>query len=70
MEIVKFKDGRYGIRKGNFITGYKFISLNTFLEWKGRKEIEKYCKGTFEEAKEAHSKLTDNGKPIYEGLYK
>jgi len=30
MKIVIFNDDRFGIRKGNWLTGYKFLVKNTF----------------------------------------
>ena len=52
MRIVKFKDGRFGIRKGFF--NYEFLGLRGVEDyWWGKYEfIEKYCKGTIEECKE------------------
>lgn len=60
MKIVKFKDGRYGIRKG--IIFYKFLDIQKYNYWWRRKEhIEIRAKGTLDEVKKALDIVTDNG---------
>jgi hypothetical protein len=63
LEIVKFKNGKYAVRKSGFFidTGYK--SLKEDYWWSIEFAYE-YCQGTLEEIKEVYNRLTDYGTPI------
>lgn len=59
MQIVKFSDGQYGIRKSYFFLWYVYKDLKTTSHWwtKGS-EYFKDCRGTREEVDEAMKRLT------------
>jgi len=66
-KLVKFKDGRYGARKGFFF--YKFLDLRYPQNepWFLEEAINMWCKGTEAEAKKAISiavKTFDKGTPV------
>ena len=52
-KLVKFKDGRYGARKGFFIYTYLDLSYPSRGSWTLYKFVDKYCKGTEAQAREA-----------------
>ena len=55
MKIVKFKDGKFGVRKG--ILFFKFLDLTDTYFWlTSYSNVEQYCKGTLEQAKQALGK--------------
>jgi hypothetical protein len=75
MKIVKFKDGTYGIRSGNWFSGYMFYSDRNNDWWYGEEYVERFCKyPDYETAelamKEANKAYRieygkrDNGKPV------
>jgi len=74
MDIVKFKDGWYGIRKGRrWFGGYQYVNhLGDF--WFSEEEyVEKHCKFSYNYAMELYRKLTaprteprDYGTPLDE----
>lgn len=49
-KIVKFEDGRYGIRKWSMI-GYRFLDLNPDDNWwwLSKNGVESYAKGTLDQ---------------------
>lgn len=68
MKIVKFKDGKYAVRKG-ILFGYSYhdISNNISYGWWDKPiHVDAYCKGTYEEALKLFNKLTDRGIPVNE----
>ena len=69
MKIVKFKDGRYGVRKSCiFIDFYlDLVSYDTNW-WTTRSKWMKDCKGTLEECRKALDNITDKGIPIENSL--
>jgi hypothetical protein len=69
MKIVKFKDGKYGIRQWNwFFFRYEFKDLDPDCpRWFGFYSIRfKYCKGTLPAVKKALANLDDVGEPFYD----
>ena len=51
MKLVKFADGKYGVRKGNWFTGYEFCDLKENNRWRTRDSAYfKDCRGTLEAA--------------------
>jgi len=65
MKIVKFEDGRYGIRKKSYGV-YRFLDLQTGLNFWWSQDCEYFncCKGNYEEVKKAYLEINDPGKPI------
>ena len=66
MKIVKFKDGRYGIRKGIY-PFYLFYNINNNDFWEKRKYsyFNNACKvNNLEMAKVYLDNLTDLGEPV------
>jgi hypothetical protein len=60
-KLVKFRDGKFGARKGWFV--YEFLDLldPKLYTWTGLNDKIKYCKGTEAQVKEA-IKIYDNYK--------
>ncbi len=65
MKIVKFKDGRYGVRKFELFMGWQYLSLTEDFWWPIR-YAHKYCAGTLKEAQQAmnRDRNFDFGKPV------
>lgn len=67
-KIVKFNDGTYAVRKGNWLFGYEYFDKDTVryeCTWSMLKHVNTYCKApTLEEAKRIVTKLTDYGTPV------
>ena len=63
MKLVKFSDGTYGIRKGNFFSGYKYLDLKekTQYWWYKSSEYFEDCKGSEEQVRKVynHHNVTD-----------
>lgn len=52
MKLVKFKNGKYGVRTGSWLLGYEFL-CGEYYGWNGLKNVMKYCQfETLEEAQE------------------
>jgi hypothetical protein len=69
MKIVKFKDGRYAIRKGNCLFGYSYYGIEgdycSGNWWNHPKDVEKYSKTEcLETVKRWFAILTDYGRPL------
>lgn len=72
MKIVKFKDGKYGVRQWSlFDFGYLFLDLNSPKFWWGPDKhfFRNDCRGTLDEVREAirrheNMKSADLGEPI------
>lgn len=67
MKIVKFHDGKYGIRKGfHWWTGYEYKDLEHGYWWSvGCSEFQKSCKSSdLELVQKILTEMTDKGKPI------
>lgn len=64
--IVKFKDGKYGIRKKSFINPTEFKDLNTPDYWWPLSFLQysKDIKGTKEKVIEIYNNLMDEGKEV------
>lgn len=61
MKLVKFKNGKYGVRRG-FIY-YQFLSSNGF--WWPKSQAEQFeLEHTKEKAEELFNSLTDKGEPV------
>ena len=59
-KLVKFEDGRFGVRAWFF--GYKYLSLKkSGYVWRDAPNVEDYCKGTQEHALKALAVYTDKG---------
>lgn len=73
MKLVKFKNGKYGVRKGSFLFGYEFLDVNYENRWwLEAKNIEKYAQTTYEAAnklflKANNPRILDTGKVIKRG---
>ena len=63
MKIVKFKDGRYAIRRGNWLVGYEFMSVSDDFWWSLPKCVERYCKTNDLEMLQENI-FFDRGKPL------
>ena len=65
MKIVKFKDGKYGIRKFDFLSkSYKFLDPITLFWWPIDSIYINDCKGGLKTVKKVYDRLTDIGTPI------
>lgn len=69
MQIVKFKNGKYAVRKGFLL--YQFRDLKDNMWWPNRFPYQHYFQGTLEQCQEVLSKEQnrkdkelDNGTPI------
>lgn len=64
IEIVKFKNGKYAIRKKNwFGFGFRYrTKYNGY--WFGLDDAKEYCQGSLEEMKEIYNNPDDYGIPI------
>lgn len=61
MKVVKFNNGKYAIKEGNWLTGYKFHDL----KFKGVKRsldepFFKYCQGSLQQINEYKNNLKLN----------
>ena len=58
MKIVKFKDGTYGIRRGNWLIGYSFRDMKAFspsdLWWSINEHVGRCCHGKKEDAEKMY----------------
>tara|TARA_B110000091_G_C13719190_1_gene433994 strand:+ start:353 stop:556 length:204 start_codon:yes stop_codon:yes gene_type:complete len=53
MRIVKFENGTYGLRVGNWFTGYSFISVAyDWIKWKDDDDIIAFCQFNEEQLEE------------------
>lgn len=58
MKTVRFENGSYGIRKGYWITGYRFVDLcNIKYSWKMSSFYFIECQGTLDRVKEVLDRL-------------
>ncbi len=67
MKIIKFRNGKYAIRKWSFIFGgYEYKDLkDSKCFWWGREEpFFDNCKGTLEEVKKKWNILNDSGRVV------
>ena len=70
MELVKFKDGSYGIRKYTFFgitISYKDLAGSSNINgywWNMGGDFFSSCRGTKERAEEVFEYLTDEGEPV------
>lgn len=62
IEIVKFKNGKYAVRKKGFVS-YVYIDKVDYYEW-SLNNAETYCQGTLEEIKNLYNSIIDYGTPI------
>lgn len=69
MRLIKFKNGKYGIRKGNWLSGYEFFVLRESVVWRigetcmGQRAVIANCQGTLKEAQDVLEAL-DKGTPV------
>jgi hypothetical protein len=63
MELVKFKDGTYGARSGNWFSGYYFYDMKCG-RWIMKQYIYEYCHLTLEEARKIVACANDNGRVV------
>ena len=62
IEIVKFKNGKYAVRRKRRLRDYEYLSGR--LVWRDVDKIE-YCQvGTYEQALELRDRKTDRGEPV------
>jgi|5B_taG_2_1085324.scaffolds.fasta_scaffold07127_4 hypothetical protein len=57
MKIVKFNNDKYGVRIGNWLTGYKFLSKQ-YYSWTGIEHVMDFCQ--FETIEEAQMIIENN----------
>jgi len=57
MKLVKFKNGKYGVRIGSWLTGYEFLSKQ-YLGWTGIEQVMRYSQ--FETIDEAQAIIDNN----------
>lgn len=63
IKIVKFKDGKYGIRKGVF--NFSFKELSGDYWWTRNSGFFSECKGNLKEVEKAWNNLFDYGEVVY-----
>lgn len=59
MKIVKFRDGKFGIRCGWIFYSYMGDSIDSPHWWSGKEYIEKYCHMSLERVQTIWKKLTN-----------
>lgn len=64
MEIVKFKDGKYAVRKGYFKYTYEYLDKNSLIWWNSTSARNSYCKCSLKRAQELLNIVNDKGTPI------
>lgn len=64
MEIVKFKDGKYAVRKGYFKYTYEYLDKDSLNWWSSLSSCDSYCKCSSKRAQELLIIVTDKGTPI------
>ncbi len=65
MKIVKFRNGKYAIRKWCFFGGYEYKDLKNKCHWWGKEDIYfNDCMGTLEEVKKGWNFLNDSGRVV------
>lgn len=70
MKIVKFNNGLFGIRTGNWFYGYEFLHLNNpEYTCKNKYKYFKYCQGDLLTCLKVLDTLKDNGIPIHQNEY-
>jgi hypothetical protein len=63
MQIVKFKNGKYALRRWT-IFGFEYLSRYTNDCWWGIGRAQDRCVGTFEQIQELKDNISDFGKPV------
>lgn len=64
MKIVKFKNGKYGVRRRS-IFGYRFLGRNRDHWWFDLRHVHRWAEfETLEEATAAFNDITDAGEPV------
>lgn len=65
MKLVKFNDGTFGVRSGNFFFGYAYADLVTSnLWWPLESAWISDCKGSESAARKRLERYTDKGTPV------
>ena len=65
MKLVKFKDGKYGLRKWGLFLGFQFLDLEDIgYWWSSLKHVKNHCKGTIKQCLEAIEENGDYGKVV------
>jgi len=64
VEIVKFKDGTYAVRKKTWFGSYKYLDKDAGDPYWWDRDHMPYAKVTLEEARELHKAVFDIGTPI------
>ena len=66
MKLIKFKNGTYGVRVGNWYKGYRFLGLKNGTLYPEHYILD-YCQGTEQEAREAMVKFNVKDYEIVKG---
>ena len=67
MKLVKFSDGKFGVRKGWRKKNYQYLELNRIRErWWTVDEFHSDTRGSLVEAKKALATINDYGKTVTE----
>lgn len=65
MKLVKFKDGMFGIRKGNWFSGYKFLDIrNNKFWWTIKCDYYLDCHGEEQQVRNLYSSMVDLGEVV------
>ncbi len=67
MEVVRFKNGMYGVRRSRFWFDYEFLDMREDKQsnwWAQHENVVKYCQGTLEDAKTYCIGAIDKGTPV------
>jgi len=62
-KLVQFQDGKFGARTWFF--GYKYVDMKEQeYTWRQPHQVNRYCKGTREQALNAIAVMSDKGNPV------
>lgn len=62
MKLVKFKDGTWGVRRRVAFT-YQFLDMDSTTWWERMSAVNRFCRGTEEQARKLLETMTDTGEP-------
>ena len=67
MEVVKFRDGKYGIRRRSYLgKGYEFrgVFASDDVWWNSNENIKRLCKGTLTQVTSLYNSMDCVGEPV------
>jgi len=66
MKLVKFKNGKFGVRRWSLFGWYEFVSFDMGCKfwWGSTSDHFEDCQTTEEQAREFYNRIGDNGKVV------